>query len=148
MPTPEPPAPALPVPAPGPAMPAGPLCAACSADAVVHWLRRPTDAELADVIAIEKQRREQLVLLADPQLPAPAFGPLPTADGTTRTVYACATHAISLDAAALIHASTCTAPNDADLPGCDCTPEAWPEPPAEEPAAAQPLPAHWLPGGE
>lgn len=146
MPTPEPPAPAPPVPA-APALPAGPLCAACGGDAVVHWLRRPTGTELADVIAIEQARREQVLLLADPQLPAPELGPLPTVDGMTRTVYACATHAISLDAAARIHASTCTAPNDADLPGCDCTPEPWPEPPAEEPAA-QPLPAHWLPGGD
>lgn len=132
-------------PEPTPPEPSGPFCATCPDKAVVNWQRRPTDVELADVVAAEQSRREQLLLLADPQLPAPEFGPLPTADGMTRTVYACGSHAITMDAAARIHASTCTAPNDADLPGCDCTPEAPPQNPVEEPPAST-LPEHWLTG--
>jgi hypothetical protein len=112
----------------------------------VHWLRRPTDDELAEVVKAEQDRRNQILLLADPQLPAPVFGPLPSAEGMTRTVYACGPHAITMDAAALIHASSCTAPNDADLPGCDCTPEALPPAPAEE-APVRALPEHWVTGG-
>jgi hypothetical protein len=40
----------------------------------------------------------------------------------TVPVYACADHSVSLDLAAMRHQSTCTAPNAANLPGCDCTP--------------------------
>lgn len=137
-------------PQPAPAIPSGPLCAACGDTAVVHWQRRPTDDELAEIVRVEKDRREQLLLLADPQLPAPQFPPLPAAETTTRIVHACADHAITLDAASRVHASSCTAPNEADLPDCDCTPEPVPEPEFE--AAADPassrLPAHWLPGGQ
>jgi hypothetical protein len=51
-----------------------------------------------------------------------------------------------MDAAALVHASSCTAPNEADLPGCDCTPEPLPEPePVDEPAPTL-LPEHWTTG--
>jgi hypothetical protein len=139
----QPPAPPTP-----PAVPSGPTCTACSSDAVVHWQRRPTTEELAEVVQAEKDRREQLLLLADPQLPAPEFGPLPTADGTTRTVYACGPHAITMDAAALIHTSGCTAPNNADLPGCDCTPEPPPQAPADDDQAPSRLPAHWQPEGQ
>lgn len=151
-PTPSPDFPVVsPAPVPDtPATPSGPTCAACDSEAVVHWRRRPTDDELAELVAAEQSRREEMLLLADHQLPAPQFGPLPTADGTTRTVYACGRHAITLEAAALIHQSGCTAPNDADLPGCDCTPEALPTAPlaasAEDEAPSR-LPAHWLPGG-
>jgi hypothetical protein len=51
-------------------------------------------------------------------------------------------HAIGMDAAALIHAKTCTAPNPATLPGCDCTPE--PAPAPEPPPGPPPLPASWI----
>lgn len=153
--TPEPsPSPDLPQPAApptpptAPAMPSSPACAACGDEAVVHWQRRPTDEELAEVVQAEKDRREQLLLLADPRLPAPQFGPLPTADGMTRTVYSCGPHAITMDAAALIHGAGCTAPNDADLPGCDCTPEPHPGTAVDEDPAENRLPAHWLPGGK
>jgi hypothetical protein len=38
-------------------------------------------------------------------------------------VFACGPHAITLDAAALVHQPTCPAPNPALLPDCGCTPE-------------------------
>ncbi|MFI1165643.1 hypothetical protein ACH4UM_19010 [Streptomyces sp. NPDC020801] len=124
----------------------GPLCKACGIAAVVHWLRRPTDSEVTEAAAVEKERRAQVLLLTDPQLPRPEFGPLPTAADMTRTVYACASHAITLEAAALLHQSRCTAPNEADLPACDCTPEAPPQTPPTEPPPARALPAHWVTG--
>jgi hypothetical protein len=111
----------------------------------VNWRRQPTEAEVADVIAVEVDRRTQLLLLADPELPRPDFGPLPTGDGMTRTVYACAVHAISLEGAARVHASACTAPNEAHLPGCDCTPGTPAPAPMDDPA--RPLPDHWITGG-
>lgn len=136
-------------PAPAPVSPVtapGPTCAACTAPAVVHWLRRPTDDEASEVIQAEQRRRDVLRQLSDPQLPPPEFGPLPSADDMTRAVYACAGHAITADAASRVHASSCTAPNDADLPGCDCTPERLPQDPvAEEPGPA--LPDSWVTGG-
>jgi hypothetical protein len=130
-------------------MPSGPVCAACGNEAVVHWRRRPTDAELAELIAAEKSRRAEIRQLADPQLPAPVFPPLPTADGTTRTVYACGPHAITMDTAAHIHRSSCTAPNPKHLPSCDCTPETptGPDPEADDEAPDSRLPAHWVTGG-
>jgi hypothetical protein len=134
-----------------PATPVGPVCGACGDTAVVNWRRRPTEDELAEVIAAEQSRREQVVLLADPQQPAPEFGPLPSGDDMTRTLYACADHAIGLDAAALIHASTCTAPNEVGQHGCDCTPEPPPQPvapPEQEAQAAARLPDHWITGGD
>jgi hypothetical protein len=135
-----------------PAMPAGPVCGACGNTAVVNWRRRPTEAELAEVIATEQSRREQILLLADPQQPAPVFPPLPSGDDMTRTLYACADHAIGMDTAALIHASSCTAPNEVGQHGCDCTPEPHPKPDLspeqEEQAAASRLPAHWQPGSD
>ncbi|MCI3277644.1 hypothetical protein [Streptomyces cylindrosporus] len=150
----------LPAPTPAPpAMPSGPVCAACGEPAVVHWQRRPTDDELAELVAAEQSRRDERLLLADPQLPAPQFGPLPTAGDTTRIVHACAEHAIGLEAAALIHQATCTAPAagprdklrvDADeVPVCDCTPEHRAEPAELLPQVQAPsrLPAHWVSGG-
>jgi hypothetical protein len=131
---------------PAPAVLAGPVCAACDSTAVVQWLRRPTDTETAEAVRMEQERRDRIVLLADPQLPAPAFPPPPTCEDLVRTVYACASHAITLDAAALIHAGTCTAPNRADLPGCDCTPEQPPRDLIDEPSGPE-LPAHWVAGG-
>ena len=128
-----------------PAIPSGPVCGACRLPAVVNWRRRPTPAELAHHVHAEKGRREEALLLADPQQPAPVFPPLPTADDTTITVYACADHAIDIDAAALIHHGACTAPNQDGIDGCDCTPEPHPEP-AEDPTPSR-LPAHWQTGG-
>jgi hypothetical protein len=111
----------------------------------VNWQRRPTQTEVSAVIETETERRTELLILADPQLPRPQFGPLPTGDGMTRAVYACAEHAISLDGAAHLHESNCTAPNEADLPGCNCTPAA-PEQEAAEPASSVQLPDHWITG--
>jgi hypothetical protein len=113
----------------------------------VQWLRRPTDDEVTDVVQVEQSRRDQALLLADPRLPAPDFGPLPTGAGMTRTVYACGPHAIRLDSAALVHASSCTAPNDTDLPDCDCTPEPVQQTPVEKEPAVR-LPDHWVTGGD
>lgn len=125
-----------------PLAPGAPTCNACGNTAVVNWLRRPTDAEFAEVIANEEARRDALLDLSNKELPPPEFGPLPTVEGMTRTVYGCAQHAITLDDAALIHRSTCTAPNPDNLPGCDCTPET-PEPEAP-PVVADNLPDHWV----
>jgi len=124
----------------------GPACARCAEPAIVHWLRRLTDDELDEVRRIENERRAEVLRLADPQLPAPVFPPLPSGEDFTRTVYACGPHAITMDAAALVHASSCTAPNEADLPGCDCTPEPAPNAPLEE-EPVQALPDHWVTGG-
>jgi hypothetical protein len=136
----------LPAPASVEPLPAGPLCVACGEPAIVHWLRRLTDAELGEVRRVENERRAEVLRLADPQLPAPVFPPLPSGEDFTRTVYACGTHAIAMDAAALVHASSCSAPNEANLPDCDCTPEALPPAPIEE-APVQALPEHWVSGG-
>jgi hypothetical protein len=125
-----------------PALPAGPPCAACGEPASVNWQRRPTADEVSDLIATEVERRQQALLHADPQLPVPEFGPLPTGDGMTRTVYACHLHAIGLDSAACIHESTCTAPDPALLPGCGCTPETPVQTPFARVSRLQ-LPAHW-----
>lgn len=122
----------------------GPACAACGAGAVVHWVRRLTDDELAEVRRVESERRAEVVRLADQQQPAPDFPPLPAAEDFTRSVYACGSHAITMDAAALVHAKSCTAPSAADLPGCDCTPE--PPPPPAPPALDSELPPHWVTG--
>ncbi|MFE4867717.1 hypothetical protein [Streptomyces sp. NPDC056682] len=116
-------------------------CSACGATPLVHWQRRLTDAELADYIGLEQARRDEQILLADPQQATPVFGPLPTAADVTRAVHACGQHAIGMNAAALIHAKTCTAPNPATLPACNCTPE--PAPPPEPAPTASPLPVSW-----
>lgn len=119
----------------------GPLCAACGAPAIAQWQRRLTDTEFAAYVALEQERRDDRLLLADPQQPAPDFGPLPQPGDCTTPVFACGLHAITIDAAALIHAKTCTAPNGATLPGCNCTPEPAPQTePAEQPPN---LPANW-----
>jgi hypothetical protein len=109
---------------------------------VVQWLRRLTLTELADAQNLEQYRRDQQALLADPEQPPPDAGPLPGGADFTRPVHACAQHAIGIDAAALIHQGTCTAPNPATLPGCDCTPE---QPaPAPPPVSGPELPASWI----
>ncbi len=115
--------------------PAGPACRTCGEAPVVHWLRRLTTDEVAAEQAIEQARRDQALLLADPQQPAPDFGPLPDYLDATTPVYACAKHALALDQAALIHAHDCAAPP------CDCTPEPHPEPLAPPPAPE--LPPGW-----
>jgi hypothetical protein len=107
-------------------------------------LRRLTDDELAAHVSLEQGRRDERLLLADPQLPTPDFGPLPQPEECTRPVFACGAHAINQAAAVLVHTKACTAPNAADLPGCDCTPEPPPKSvPAEEPAPPR-LPKHWI----
>lgn len=135
-----PPTPAEPAP-----IPSSPACGACGTEAVVNWRRRPTDDELAQHVALEQSRRDERLALADPQLPPPVFPPLPTADDTTTTVYSCGPHAITMDAAALIHAGSCSAPNETGANGCDCTPE---EPVSAPPLEASPsrLPQHWATG--
>lgn len=116
-------------------------CTLCGEPARVHWLRRLTPTEISVEQAIEQGRRDAALLLADPQLPAPDFGPLPTCEDYTHTVYGCVHHAIAQDAAALVHLATCTAPDAAHLPGCNCTPENAPEPPPAVPTP--PLPPGW-----
>ena len=113
----------------------GPPCTQCGANAVVHWTRRLTDDEFDAYVALEQARRDNATLLADPQLPKPDFAPLPTPEDCVRTVYACADHAIGLEAASLIHEKTCTAPP------CNCTPE--PAPPPELEPTPAPLPDSW-----
>jgi hypothetical protein len=108
----------------------------------VQWQRRPTDADLAGLVAIIQERYAELVALADPAAPPLPEPVLPTAADTAMSVYACAVHAIAISSATLVHQSTCTAPNSAS--GCDCTPE--PPPPPEEPAvppAPPVLPGDW-----
>jgi hypothetical protein len=64
------------------------------------------------------------------------------ASGGTDAVLACGTHAITLDAAAHVHAVTCAAPDPAKVPACNCTPEPIP---ATQPSmpATQTLPTGW-----
>lgn len=131
-----------PPPQPMPPPRTGPLCGACSGRAVAHWQRRLTTAELAAHTSAEQDRRDRVLQQADPQQPAPHFGLLPQENDCTTPVFACAHHAISLDAAARIHRNTCTAPNLAHLPGCDCTPEPA-APPVEPDPAPGTLPNHW-----
>ncbi len=137
---------AVPGPAPEPLPPVavGPACEACGSTAVVHWRRRLTDDELAAHVAMEESRRESAALF-DSRHPVPEFGRLPHADECTVCVYACADHAISLEAAARIHRATCTAPSAHDLPGCDCAPEPAVPPTPEAIAAgtATALPLGW-----
>lgn len=61
---------------------------------------------------------------------------------STRAVYGCVQHAITLDGAAHIHQPTCPAPDPALLPACGCTPEPLPPPePLTPPTNA--LPPGW-----
>lgn len=117
-------------------------CRACSDTAVVHWRRRLTDEEFAAHTALERSRREAVVQLSDLREPVLPFGPLPMPADCSITVFACADHAIALDAAALIHQAACTAPSIRDLPGCNCTPEPASAPDAAGPNA-RPLPPGW-----
>lgn len=139
MPSPEP----LPDPQPATPVVASPVCSAvgCADTPLVQWQRRPTEAELATLVAATQAFRDRALAAADPQQP-PVFGPLPTTTDTTVPVYACGPHAISRDLGALVHASDCTAPDPSLLPGCNCTPEPAPAP---EPMHTGPrtLPDHW-----
>lgn len=121
--------------------PAGPTCSLCGGPAIVHWRRRLTLDEIAAEQAKEQARRDEVIALADKQLPPPEFGPLPDCADYVRVVYGCLSHYVTKDAAARIHQATCTAPDPAVLPACNCTPEPAPEPePDPEPA---PLPPGW-----
>lgn len=143
---------ATPSAAPLPPMTHGPRCTHCGEPVGgnrigVSWNRRLTDDELAEHARLEQERRDRVLDLADRQLPAPVFPPLPDGSNDTRTVYACGDHAIDQDLAARIHQKTCTAPNEVGQWGCDCTPEPAPKPtPEPEPTLA--LPDHWQTGGE
>lgn len=123
-----------------PEAPTGPACTLCGALAVVHWQRRLTPTEATAEQAREQARRDEADLLADPQQPPALWPPLPTCADWTRIVHGCRDHAIGRDAAALVHQASCTAPG-AELPGCDCEPEAAPKD-EPEPVAAE-LPDGW-----
>ncbi|MGE7439615.1 hypothetical protein [Kitasatospora sp. NPDC001175] len=60
-------------------------------------------------------------------------------------VYACALHAIGLDAAAHIHQTTCTAPDPAHVPACNCTPTVQPQDPGVSPTVT--LTTGWVVSG-
>jgi hypothetical protein len=113
----------------------------CANPAVVQWSRRPTAAELSALIYAEQSRRDEVLLLASPDLPTPSFGDLPTTAGTVVPVFGCLQHAVSVDLAPFVHLSTCTAPNPATLPKCDCSPEPLPQSAIIPPAPA--LPSGW-----
>lgn len=119
----------------------GPSCAACPAPPVAQWQRRPTDAELAALVAAEQDRRQRIAQRY-PAEQQPQFGPLPTAEDTTIAVQACAGHTIHLEAAAQVHAPDCTAPQPGHVPACDCTPEPLPDPGPLRPPATT-LPTGW-----
>lgn len=134
------------------AAPAPPGCTACGNPSYVHWQRRLNPDEITEQQAAEQARRDaelaewqqivdSLAGTDTPTPPRPEYGPLPDCADYTRTIYACLSHAIAQDAAAHIHQGTCTAPDPAVLPACNCTPEPLPTPdPAPEP---RPLPPGW-----
>lgn len=103
---------------PGPPRHQPPRChhPLCKEAAVVHWTRRLTLQEAALVPA--RHRTGDL----------------------RRVIEACARHAIGIDLAARVHAATCSGPESADLPRCDCDPEPLPGPFT---VARPELPDHW-----
>lgn len=115
-------------------------CTACGSPSVVHWLRRLTPAEIATEQNKEQARRDKVAELADPQQPPLVFPPLPDHADSTHAVYGCLHHAITREAASEIHQASCTAPDPALLPGCNCTPE--PAVPDPDPVLP-PLPPGW-----
>lgn len=123
----------------GPA--AGPVCGHCGARALVQWARRPTDAEHAVIMGAHQRLAADALAAAGPGGPMPVIGPAPTAESSTVAVYACAVHAIHVDAAARVHAAGCSAPHPDRLPQCDCTPEPLPEPVDPHPTVT--LPTGW-----
>ncbi|MEW2518141.1 hypothetical protein [Actinacidiphila alni] len=107
----------------------------CTGTVVVHWQRHLLPDEVAAQEAIEQDRRATILIEADPQLPAPEFPPMDFSSATA-LVHSCAQHALSIDAASVVHQATCTAP-----PVCDCTPDPVPQPdPLIDPPA---MPAGW-----
>lgn len=62
------------------------------------------------------------------------------AEDAVTPVYACGSHSISAELAALVHGALCSGPNSSVLPNCDCTPEPAPEPDTEPVAT---LPEGW-----
>ncbi|AEW92926.1 MULTISPECIES: hypothetical protein [Streptomycetaceae] len=121
-------------------------CARCGAPSAVQWLRRPTPGEHTAINATAAQRRAEILELADPDRPPPIGPGLTEATDHTVAVYACSTHTITLDLATRIHASTCTAPHESDLPQCDCTPEPPPKPQPRpgDPGTMVTLPTGWV----
>lgn len=119
-----------------------PVChgTGCTVRPLVQWRRRLTAIELATELAAEQARRAERYTLRDTQQPEPDFGLMPTAADYTRAVYACGSHAISMDAAPMVHAADCSGPNSPALPACDCTPE----PSTPTPLPVQELPDHWV----
>jgi hypothetical protein len=118
-------------------------CFSCGTDAVVQWVKRPMADELAAYVAVVQQQQAAQTALADPQQPAPVFPALPTASDTTVPVYACASHSLSIEDAALVHAANCTGPNPANSNHCDCQPEPAPVAPASPAEPVSVLPAGW-----
>jgi hypothetical protein len=121
--------------------PAAPPCDACGGESYVHWLRRLTPDETAVERDKEEDRRAKILALADTQAPPPVFPPLPDYGTWVHAVYGCLSHAIAQDAAALVHQATCTAPDPAKLPACNCIPETAPAPDADP--TPRPLPPGW-----
>lgn len=89
----------------------------CGLPAVVQWQRRPTEAEIGPVAAVEEIRREAAAARNERVTEAP----LPSVADSTIAVYACVDHAISPDLAARIHKATCS--GLVKEAACDCTPE-------------------------
>ncbi|MCX5209824.1 hypothetical protein OG689_11060 [Kitasatospora sp. NBC_00240] len=114
----------------------------CLGAPAVQWSRRPSEAELANIVAAEQVRRDEIIAAADPEQPAPQFDPLPTAADIHVAVHACSEHPISMDLATLTHAATCTTPLLGKLPSCGCTPENA-APPTPPPATVT-LPTGWV----
>lgn len=108
---------------PDPSTPTCNLLQGCTALPAAQWSRRLTDVEFATVTTAELARRDAILLLADPSLPPPQFGPMPTPEDCVHAVWACSAHAITVNAAAHVHAKDCVAPDLTTLPTCNCTPE-------------------------
>jgi len=83
------------------------LYSGCTNTAVLVWKRRMTADELA---AAQAQQPDSSVTEANSYTP----------------LYGCSEHLLTADLAAQMHASTCTSPNLANLPSCDCRPEVTP----------------------
>ena len=112
----------------------------CSETPLVHWQRRLTADEVDIEHAIERHKRDGWLELRDVEQPMPDYGPLPDPSSYSYLVYACADHAIDMDAAGLVHQNTCAGPDSDALPLCDCDPEPAPAP---RPRPVQPVPARW-----
>jgi hypothetical protein len=98
-----------------------PTCGACGSSALVGWIRRPTESELAAI-------------------PVQHGGESADATNTTVPVYACGSHAIAADLGSLVHQALCAGPSSPALPDCTCTPE---PAPVAVPDPVQELPEGW-----